>query len=268
MSNDPNPTGKPKAYLNWILLDEQLNYVSSYPQSGAVVVGSSGVLNTLGYTGLPITKNGYLYIWVSNETPNWNVFFDNLVVKHYAGPLIEETHYYPFGLTMAGISSKALKTNYAENFKRYNGIEYDSTFGLDEYEAYYRDLDPQTGRWWQIDPKIEDANENVSPYASMADDPIRHSDPLGDVPGDETNGGGGVGVLQSVGDGLMKGVRWINTNVNPLTPLVELATGKSVESDLTEDKSRTTAALEGALFLVPELKVEGAIVRYLQRVHL
>ena len=261
MSNDPNPTGKPKAYLNWILLDEQLNYVSSYPQSGAVVVGSSGVLNTLGYTGLPITKNGYLYIWVSNETPNWNVFFDNLVVKHYAGPLIEETHYYPFGLTMAAICSKALKTNYAENFKRYNGIEYDSTFGLDEYEAYYRDLDPQTGRWWQIDPKIEDANENVSPYASMADDPIRHSDPLGDVPGDETNGGGGVGVLQSVGDGLMKGVRWINTNVNPLTPLVELATGKSVESDLTEDKSRTTAALEGALFLVPELKVEGAIVR-------
>jgi hypothetical protein len=74
MSNDPNPSGKPKAYLNWILLDEQLNYVSSYPQSGAAVVGSSGVLNTLSYTALPITKNGYLYIWVSNETPNWNVF--------------------------------------------------------------------------------------------------------------------------------------------------------------------------------------------------
>jgi len=79
-TDDPTPSGKPKAYLNWILLDDQLKYVSSYPQSGAVVVGAAGTLNTIGYTGLPITKNGFLYIWVSNETPNWDAFFDNLVV--------------------------------------------------------------------------------------------------------------------------------------------------------------------------------------------
>jgi hypothetical protein len=56
--NDPNPTGKPKAYLNWILLDEQLNYVSSYPQSGSALAGNAAVLNILGYTGIPITKSG------------------------------------------------------------------------------------------------------------------------------------------------------------------------------------------------------------------
>ena len=127
-SNDPNTTGKPKAYLNWILLDEQLKYVSSYPQSGAVVVGNSGLNGSslqapIGYTGIPITKNGFLYIWVSNETPNWDVFFDNLKVTHYAGPELEETHYYPFGLTMAGISSKALKPKYAQNNFKYNGKE-------------------------------------------------------------------------------------------------------------------------------------------------
>ena len=84
------PSGKPKAYLNWILLDEQLKYVggSGSVQSGAIPVGAASTLNTLGYTGLPITKSGYLYIWVSNETPSWDVFFVNLAVKHYTGPML------------------------------------------------------------------------------------------------------------------------------------------------------------------------------------
>jgi len=47
MSNDPNPAGKPKAYLNWMLLDDQLKYVSSSPQSYAMAANVSGVLTTL-----------------------------------------------------------------------------------------------------------------------------------------------------------------------------------------------------------------------------
>jgi RHS repeat-associated protein len=182
-TNNPNPAGKPKAYLNWILLDDQLKYVAS-PQSGAVVVGAAGTLNTIGYTGLPIAKNGYLYVWVSNETPNWDVFFDNLSVKHYTGPLLEETHYYPFGLTMAGISSKALKTNYAENKYKYNkgselqNKEFSDGSGLETYDTHFRQLDPQLGRWWQIDPK---AKEGESPYAAMSNNPLRFNDPLGDA---------------------------------------------------------------------------------------
>ena len=121
-ANNPTIANKPRAFLSWKLLDEQLNYVGSYPQSGAVAVGNypTNTLNTLGYTGIPMTKNGYLYIYVNNETPAWDVYFDNLSIKHYTGPILEETHYYPFGLTMAGISSKALKTNYAENKYKYN----------------------------------------------------------------------------------------------------------------------------------------------------
>jgi hypothetical protein len=38
-------------------------------------------------------------------------------------------------------------------------------FAVDEYEAQLRNLDPQLGRWWQIDPKIEDM-KMWSPYAS------------------------------------------------------------------------------------------------------
>ena|SRR5665213_470818 len=93
-NSDPNPTGKPKAYLNWILFDEQLNPVSSYPQTNAIPVGNfaAGTLGTPGQTGIPMTRNGYLYIWVSNETQGWDVYFDNLSVTHHTGPLLEENH--------------------------------------------------------------------------------------------------------------------------------------------------------------------------------
>ena len=104
------------------------------------------------------------------------VFFDNLQVTHIKGPILEETHYYPFGLTMAGISSKA--AGGLENKRKYNGIEFENDLEIQTYDAFYRELDPQIARWWQIDP-VTDGYESISPYASMYDNPITFSDPLG-----------------------------------------------------------------------------------------
>ncbi len=182
-SNDTTTTSRPKAYLNWILLDNQFKYVSSYPQSGAAPVGSPDVLNPLA-NAAKITKSGYLYVWVSNETPNWDVFFDNLYVKQFSGPMLEETHYYPFGLTMAGISDKALKLNYAENKFRYNGgnelqnKEFSDGTGLELYDARHRMLDPQLGRFGQIDP-LADAYQGISTYSFAANNPVLMNDPGG-----------------------------------------------------------------------------------------
>lgn len=103
---------------------------------------------------------------------------------------------------MAGISSKAAKADYTENRKKYNGIEFTEDLDLDVYDAFYRTLDPQTGRWWQVDPKIENM-EAWSPYASNYDNPITYSDQLGDEPDDGPGPGPGDGgilsTLKSIG---------------------------------------------------------------------
>jgi RHS repeat-associated protein len=140
-------TVKPKAYINWIAFDDHLA-----PNSfGAIPVGAANTLNTLS-TSITASQNGYFYIYVSYETQNWDVFFDNLVVNHRTGPLLEEYHYYPFGLTMAGISDKALKSNYAENKKRFAHQDFENDLDWDMYLFRFRAHDPQIGRFIQIDP--------------------------------------------------------------------------------------------------------------------
>lgn len=181
-ANDPNTSGKPKAYLNWMLLDNQFGYVSGNSQSGAIPVGSADVLNTLA-TSVGLHHSGYLYIWVSNETPNWDVFFDNLSVATYSGPMLEETHYYPGGLLMAGISDKVLKQNYAENKYKFNGKElqnkeFSDGSALEEYDFGARMQDPQLMVWHNIDP-LADLNRRWSPYSYGKDNPVRFVDPDG-----------------------------------------------------------------------------------------
>ena len=169
----------PKAYINYIFLDEQFKFAGG----SASRVGTNDqvkdhwILDPV-LQNITAPKNGYIFVYVSNES-KLEVFFDNLQVIHKPGPILEETHYYPFGLTMAGISSKV--AGGLENKKKYNGIEFENDLDLNTYDAYYRELDPQTGRWWQIDPKIENM-EAWSPYASNYDNPITFSDPLGDEP--------------------------------------------------------------------------------------
>jgi RHS repeat-associated protein len=164
----------PRAHVNWVLFDEQFKFVTG---SFSRVDQAANTIKDHRFTDVPITKNGYLYIYVSNESPV-AVFFDNLQVVHTKGPILEETHYYPFGLPMAGISSKALAFRNPENKIKFNGAELNTDFDLNQYEFFYRNYDPQIGRWHSLDTKPTDM---VSLYAAMANNPIRYADPLGDT---------------------------------------------------------------------------------------
>ncbi len=160
-NNNPNTGSKPKAYLNWILLDEQFKYTGA--SSGALPVNNPDVIEVLSPSTVTVNRNGFLYIYVSNETQNWDVFFNDLSVQHYSGPIVEETHYYPFGLVMAGISSKVYGK--LENKKqRFQGQEFNDALNVNYYEFRYRNHDPQIGKFIQIDP-LSDKYPYNSTYA-------------------------------------------------------------------------------------------------------
>jgi RHS repeat-associated protein len=111
--------------------------------------------------------------------------------------ILEENHYYPFGLKHNNYNSVVLahrkedpteqivlrgpivdpggkvEKNYAYKF---NGQEWQDELGLNLYDMEMRDYDPAIGRWTGIDPVT---HYDQSPYNAFDSNPVLFADPSG-----------------------------------------------------------------------------------------
>ncbi|AXY78527.1 hypothetical protein D3H65_05345 [Paraflavitalea soli] len=181
ISNNNPGASNARAFVNYILFDEQLKYISG--GADPVLAGGGYKLHNT-YINNPVTvvKSGYMYVYVSNES-NLPVYFDNLVLTHTPGPILEETHYYPFGLVMQGISSKALTTPLRNRFKfngkEEQGREFSDGRGLEWIDYIGRMYDQQIGRW-HVQDRLSEKYTTLSSYCYVANNPILNIDVNGD----------------------------------------------------------------------------------------
>jgi RHS repeat-associated protein len=101
------------------------------------------------------------------------VYFDDLQVRHDRGRILEENHYYAYGLKIAALSSKAFGG--APNNYQYQGdySEFDDDLGWNDFML--RSYDPQIGRFLQWVPY----DQFASGYVGMGNDPGNNVDPTG-----------------------------------------------------------------------------------------
>ena len=85
------------------------------------------------------------------------------------------TDHYAYGQALNGRNASASSYRYG-----FNGLEEENEpKGVGRhYTSKYREYDPRVGQWMSIDPK---PTTGQSPYSSMASNPVRYNDPLGDT---------------------------------------------------------------------------------------
>ena len=167
----------PKAYLTVLFFDERFNFISEGSYAARVTAAGDAAPALVLPVNTKAPKNGFAYIYVSNESAE-PVYFDNLQVSQKHQQIIEEDHYYAFGLKIAAISSKKLgdiNEGSLKNNNLYNDKELNDDADLNWYDYGFRSYDPQIGRFPQLDPLTDDYPE-LTPYQYGSNDPIANID--------------------------------------------------------------------------------------------
>ncbi len=165
-----------KAYLNYISFNGDFDAVDA----GFVRVDQGlveGNHRLLQLNDIAIEQSGFLYVYVSNEgNVDFNVFFDELEITHTSGGILQEDHYYPFGMNIDALSSFTPLSK--PNKNRYSGKEEQIEFNLNWYDFDARMYDQSLGRFNSMD-LLADSAVSWTPYHYVRNNPLNRIDPTG-----------------------------------------------------------------------------------------
>uniref|UniRef100_UPI002637D9F5 RHS repeat-associated core domain-containing protein n=1 Tax=uncultured Microscilla sp. TaxID=432653 RepID=UPI002637D9F5 len=190
------------------------------------------------------TERGYLQVFAANESDQ-TVFFDDMVVEHTPQLIVQENHYYPFGMNLRGIE----KQGKPEHRWKFGGKEFDKTFGLNWGDFEARQYDALLGRWFVIDPKVEEFY-TASPYNYALNDPVNMIDPDGKAPLDHIymNASGQILGIHKTNDDSPHRlfIATVNGSGNGANTMTVNAEVKGVDQNILE-KARTGGTLQEAV---------------------
>jgi RHS repeat-associated protein len=175
LRQDATDPAYPHCYLNYIVFNEDM----TISKSNSEVIQLRGAANDWIHLQFDQVKtmpiNGYLLTYFSNQSAV-PVAIDNIYAVHYKGRLLEEQHYYPYGLPIeAGTQANlSLANKYLTQ-----GNRMQDELGINLLDFNARNYDQQIGRFTAVDLLADGGQEFFSPYHFSGNDPANFTDPLG-----------------------------------------------------------------------------------------
>ncbi len=170
----------PRAYLNYILFDQSFALVDMGWQQVSTAAKQVGATPVVPHEYLSlhvkVQQAGYLYVYLSNETPQMtNVYFDDFQIR-YTTAVEQASSYYPFGLSQR--SNGFERTSAIKNPILFNGKEVQDELSLGWLDYGARMLMPEIGRWG-VQDLLSEKYAGLSPYNYAINNPILYVDPDG-----------------------------------------------------------------------------------------
>ena len=166
-----------KVYDNNVLISTK-DYISGVEYQDGQIESTYRAEGRVFFTSNTIYRHEYaikdhlgnIRLWVSDLGGNR--------ILETPSEILQEKHYYPFGMAMEG---PWMQSGGANNKYQYNEKELNEEFGLDLMDYGARWYDAAVGRWWSVNPLAEEMSA-WSPFNYVFNNPLKFIDPDGRTP--------------------------------------------------------------------------------------
>ncbi|MCO6432678.1 RHS repeat-associated core domain-containing protein, partial [Nitrosomonas nitrosa] len=166
------------------------------------------------------------------------------VLDSTGAPVRGYDDYDSWGYTLAGRSmATSLLTLQNAGKNKFTGKERDDDYGVNWDDAFFRDYDPQIGRWLSVDP-LAMKYPSLSPYNYAANNPVLFVDVNGDSIWINDDG---KGILYSEGMEYKGKNKSVAQLINHLNKLWGVKAGSQVLNDLMESSANYNISFDAAL---------------------